>query len=171
MPIKGIVVIILRQIYPDRVISANLKKRALKKLILDKCTKTAFSFNNKFYQQKDCVSMGSSLGPVWANIIMTKLENVIIKPLIADGTIKFYSSSADDTLLVMNLGKASQAHNTLHKFDKNLRYTADMFKNEVPQTITLNYHLIDLQFSEKTQTLVHLLISQALYLGHIILHG
>ena len=71
---------------------------------------------------------------------MTKLENVIIKPLIADGTIKFYGSSADDTLLVMNLGKASQVHNTLHKFDKNLRYTADMLKNEVP-------HFLDLELS------------------------
>ena len=46
--IKRTVDIILRQINQDRVISTNLKKRTLKKLILDTCTKTAFSFNNKF---------------------------------------------------------------------------------------------------------------------------
>ena len=33
--------------------------------------------------------MGSSLGPALANIIMTELEDVIIKPLIANGTMKF----------------------------------------------------------------------------------
>ena len=32
--------------------------------------------------------MGSSLGPVLANIIMTELEDVVIKPFIANGTIK-----------------------------------------------------------------------------------
>ena len=36
-----------------------------KKLILDTCTKTAFSFNNNIIcKQKDGVSMGSSLGPI-----------------------------------------------------------------------------------------------------------
>ena len=41
--------------------------------------------------------MGSSLWFVLANIIMTELEDVIIKPLIADGTVKFYSHFVDDT--------------------------------------------------------------------------
>ena len=71
VPIKLTVYIILRRIYQYRVISTNLKKRTLKKLILGTCTKNVFSFNTKFYQQKDGVSMGSSLGPVLANIIMT----------------------------------------------------------------------------------------------------
>ena len=84
VPIKRTVDIILRQIYQDRVVSMNLKKRTLKKIILDTCTKTALSFNNKFYQQKDDVSRGSSLGPVLANIVMTELEDVISKPLVAN---------------------------------------------------------------------------------------
>ena len=45
--------------------------------------------------------MGSSLGPVLANIIMTELEDVVIKPLIANGTIKFYTHFADDTFFVI----------------------------------------------------------------------
>ena len=49
-----------------------------------------FTFNNKLYTQIDEVIMGSSLGPVLANIIMTELENVIIKPLVNTGTIPFY---------------------------------------------------------------------------------
>ena len=38
-----------------------------------KASKFGSSFNNKFYQQNDVVGMGSSLGPVLTNIIMTEL--------------------------------------------------------------------------------------------------
>ena len=109
----------------------------MKKLILDTSTKTAFSFNNKFYQQKDGVSMGSSLRPALANIIMTELEDVIIKPLIADGTIKFYSCFVDGTLLIMKPENVSQVHKALNKIDNNLRFTVDMFQNEVPHFLDL----------------------------------
>ena len=34
--------------------------------------------------------MGFLLEPVMANIIMTELENKVIKPLFNGGTIKFY---------------------------------------------------------------------------------
>ena len=75
VPIKKTICIILTRIYNDHTISTNLKK-----LILDTCTKTAFSFNNIIYEQKEGVSMGSSLGPIMANIIMTELEDKVIKP-------------------------------------------------------------------------------------------
>ena len=168
VPIKRTVDIILRRIYQDRVISTNLKKRTLMKLMLDTCTKTVFSFNNKFYQQKDRVSTGSSLGPVLANIIMTELEDVIIKPLIADGTIKFDSRFVDDTLLVMKAENVSQVHKALNKFDNNLRFTVDMFQNEIPDILGLELSPDGITiFRKDTNTL----ISQALCLGHIVLHG
>ena len=50
------------------------QESTLRKLILDTCTKTVFSCNNKLFEQTDGVSMGGSLGPVLANIIMTKFE-------------------------------------------------------------------------------------------------
>ena len=101
VPIKRTVDLISKRIYTDKLVSTNLKKRTLKKLILDTCTKTAFSFNNKLYQQKDGVTMGCSLGAALTNIIMTELEEVVIKPLIANGTNKFYTRFVDDTLLVI----------------------------------------------------------------------
>ena len=57
--------IILTRIYSDHTISTNLKKRSLKKLILDTCIKTGFSFNNIIYKQKDGVSMGPRLSLLW----------------------------------------------------------------------------------------------------------
>ena len=52
VPIKQTVDIILKRIYEDKLVSTNLKKRTLKKLILDTCTTTAFSFNNKLSKKK-----------------------------------------------------------------------------------------------------------------------
>ena len=108
--------------------------------MLDTCTKTVFSFKNKLYQQKDGVSMGSSLRPVLANIIMTELEHVVIKPLIANATIKFYTNFVDDTLLVIKPDDVKEVHNFLNKFDKNFRFTVDMFQNNV-------LHFLDLELS------------------------
>ena len=92
---------ILKRIYFDKVISTNLKKRSMKKPLKGTCTKTAFTFNAVIYEQKDGVCMGSGLGLLLANVIMTDLEEKVIKPLINDNTIKFYARYVDDTLLVI----------------------------------------------------------------------
>ena len=84
--------------------------------------------------------MGSSLGPVLANIIITELDDVIIKPLIANGTIKFYSCLVDDTLLAIKPENVSQVNKAHNKFDSNLRFTIDMFQNEV-------LHFLELELS------------------------
>ena len=76
-------------------------------IVSDTCTKAVLSFKNKLYQQKDDFSMGFSLGPVLVNIIMTEFEEVIIKPLITDGTIKFYSRFIDETLSVTKIENVS----------------------------------------------------------------
>ena len=85
VPLNKTIKIILDRVYKDKIISTKLRKNTLKKLIKDCCTKTAFSFNDIIYKQKDGVSMGSSLGPVLANIIMTELEKIVLQPLIASG--------------------------------------------------------------------------------------
>ena len=53
------------------------------------------------YEQIDGVSMGASLGPVLANIIMTEMERCVVDTLIESGKIKFYSRYIDDTLLLV----------------------------------------------------------------------
>ena len=67
---------------------------------MKKLIKTAFSCNNKLFKQIDGVSMGSSLGPVLANIIMTELEKIVVFDLINSGLIKFYITYVDDTILL-----------------------------------------------------------------------
>ena len=77
VPLSRTLNIIVDRIYKDNLISTTLNKHTLKKLILDCCSKTAFSFDNKFYEQTDGVFMGSSLGLVLTNIILTKFERVV----------------------------------------------------------------------------------------------
>ena len=45
--------------------------------------------------------MGPPLGPVLPNVIMTELEEKVIKKFVDDGTVKFYGRHVDDTLSVI----------------------------------------------------------------------
>ena len=49
------------------------------------------------YEQIDGVCMGSSLGPVLANIIMTELEKIVLPKLCEEEMIKFYVRYVDGT--------------------------------------------------------------------------
>ena len=82
VPIKKTINIILDRVYNKKLINTKLKKRKMKKLLLDSCTKTAFSFDNILYEQCDGVSMRSSLGAVLANIILNEFENVMLVILL-----------------------------------------------------------------------------------------
>ena len=77
VPLQRTTNIILNRVYNEQPVETNLKKSTLKKLIKDTCMKTVFSCNNQLYEQTDGVSMGSSMGPLLANIIMTELEKLI----------------------------------------------------------------------------------------------
>ena len=131
----------MKRVCQDSLVKTNLKKRSLKRLSIDACTKTSFIFNNKIYEQKDDVSMSSPLGPVWANIIMAELEQKVIKKFVDNGTIIFYERYVNDSLLVVKPKDIGRIHHTLNKFHKNLRFTVDKFDNVVP-------HFLDLELRD-----------------------
>ena len=101
----------------------------MKKLIKDSCSKTAFMFNGKIYKQIDGVSMGSSLGPVLVNAIMTELEKIVVDKLIKDGIIKFYIRYVDDTLVLAKEKDIVNIMKEFNSFDKNIKFTMDKFDN------------------------------------------
>ena len=90
---------------------------------LDACTKTLVTFNNKFFELKDAVTMGSLLVPVFVNIIMRKLKKKSIKKFVGDGTTIFYGHVVDDTLLFIKPKDVMHGHQDLNSIDKNLRCT------------------------------------------------
>ena len=71
--------------------------------------------------------MGSSLGPVLANIIMTQMESEIVKPLETKGVIKHYMRYVDDTLLLIKPENIETVLRKFNSFHKNLHFTVDTF--------------------------------------------
>ena len=98
VPLNRTIKMVLKRLYEDRVIRTTLRKRTMKKLIIDLAVKQ-HSFNNKIFKQIDGVSIGSGLCLVLRNIIMTELENIIVKDLVDKFLIKKYMRFVDDTLL------------------------------------------------------------------------
>ena len=64
--------------------------------------------------------MRSSLAPVLANIILTELENIIVKKLVDEDIIKFYIRYVEDTLLLMKREDIDRVHKVFESFDKKL---------------------------------------------------
>ena len=107
-----------------------MRKSTLKKLIKDSCTKT-FLFDGKIYKQIDGVSMGSSLGPVLANVIMTEFERLLVGKLIKGGLIKFYIRYVDDTLVLAKAEDIDNIMKQFNSFDKSMQFTIDRFEDDV----------------------------------------
>ena len=102
------------------------------------------------YEQKDDVSMGASLGPVLANIIMTECEKVIVDNLVKEGTIKFYVRYVDGTLLLVKRQDIDKVLQAFNGFDENLKFTVDKFENETPHFLDLEICLNGLTIFRKT---------------------
>ena len=100
-PLCKTVNISLKRVYSEKLINTSLSKCSLKKLTLDTCQKMVLSFNKKLYEQVDGVSMGRSLGPVLANILMTECEKVIVDKLMKEKVVMFYTRYVGDTLLII----------------------------------------------------------------------
>ena len=140
VPLDKTIKVILDRVYKDKVISTTLKKRTLKKLMKDTCSKTAFMCDGVIYEQIDGVSMGASLGPVLANIIMTELEKVVVDELVKNGKIKFYTRYVDDTLLLVKPEDVDDILARFNRFHKNIEFTVDKFEDCVPHFLDLEIH-------------------------------
>ena len=73
--------------------------------------------------------MGSPLGPVLANIIMTELGSTIVKELVDKSLVKLYMGYVDDTLLLVKDKDINYVDKHLNSFDKNIKFTVDTFPN------------------------------------------
>ena len=127
IPLTKTINIILQRIYDSKLILTNLFRRSLKKLLLNSGTKTIFSNNGNYHKQIHGVSMGSPLGPTLANIIMTEFENIIIKPLINNGTIAFYRRYVDDTIVLAKPCDLDRILKQFNAFHPQIQFTIDQF--------------------------------------------
>lgn len=140
VPLQKTLDVILKRVYTEKKIQTKLTKRTLKKLILDTCTKTAFLANGNIIEQVDGVSMGASMGPVLANIIMTELEKEVVDRLVQQGKIKFYARYVDDTLIMVKPEDVDAVLEEFNRYHPSLQFTVDRFQNEVPHFLDLEIH-------------------------------
>ena len=122
---KKIVNIILKRVYNESLILTSLNKRSLKKNSFSIPFILFLFFNNQLYEQIDGVSMRSSLGPVFASIILTEFESIIVSDLIQSGVIKFYPRYVDDTLVLIRPCDIPFLLSEFNSFDENLKFTID----------------------------------------------
>ena len=122
------------------------KKRTLKKLLLDCCTKTPFSINGQLFKQTDGVAMGSPLGPTLANIFMTAFEDEIVRKLIDSDVIKFYVRYVDDTLIVAKPSDFKTILETFNTFHPQIQFTLEEFPDN-------NVHFLDLLINSSDITI------------------
>ena len=91
--------------------------------------------------------MGSSLGPVLANVIMTELGKIFVKYLVDNSLIKVYMRYVDDTLLLVKERHIKLIHERLNSSDKNIKFTIDNFPDAI-------VHFLDIQI-DKNHTIIY----------------
>ena len=89
------------------------------------------------YEQTDGVSMGGSLGPVLANIIMKECGKVIVNQLIENNIVKVYIRYVDDIFLVLRRKHIDIFLNKFNSFIKNLEFADDTFETCVPHFLDI----------------------------------
>ena len=83
-------------------------------------------FNNKFYIQVDGVAMGSSLGPVLANIFLSHHEENWVNKCPIKFKLSFYGRCVDDIFILF---ESSESADLFHKYmfskHQNINFTVE----------------------------------------------
>ena len=150
VPLNKTINIILLRIYKENLVKTNMRKSILEKLIKDSCTKTTFSFDGKIYKQIHGVSMGSSLGPVLANVLITEFERLVVDKLIKDGLIKFYIRYVDDILVLAKVEGIDNIMKQFNLLDKTNQFTIDRFEDSIIHFLDIKINGSETDLSYKT---------------------
>ena len=103
VPLNRTIDICMDRMYrSDVIVPPTIPEDVLRKLITLSVCNNTFIFDGKVYEQIDGVAMGSSLGPVLANIWMTYLEEQHI--LVSETSTQpvYYRRYVDDTFCLFN---------------------------------------------------------------------
>ena len=130
-----------------------------------------FSNKGNYYKQIDGVSMGSPLGPTPSNTIMTEFEKIIIKPLINNGTIAFYTRHADDTIVLAKPCDLDRILKQFNPFHPQIQFTIDQFTDNDIHFLDIQILPMVPQFTANKLTLDNFNISPVIHHGQERLPG
>ena len=102
VPVDPTIDIILNRCYnQDSVQPPTIQKEDLQELLKICTQQTPFKFKNQLYLQSDGVSMGSPLGPTFANYYMSHLETTVLNQQKVSNPAKYFRY-VDDCFVVFN---------------------------------------------------------------------
>lgn len=153
VPVNDTISIILQDVYHHETLAPPKIPRTLLENLLHICTtEKPFEFNEKFYIQVDGVSMGSPLGPTFADFYMSRLENNILKNNnVCNPTL--YIRYVDDILTIFNERQHINKFKQLLEDKSVLKFTYEISENK--QFNFLDVHLF-IKNNGKIDTGVHI---------------
>ena len=120
---------ILKKVYDEKLIITSIKREDMKSLLL-LCTKSVpLTFNdNNMYIQIQGVAMGSPLGPLLANVLMSELESTVVPTLAND--LDMWTRYVDDTFAFMKANQQTEVLRKLNSFHPSIQFTYEKEKNK-----------------------------------------
>ena len=129
IPLQEAIDITLDKLFKDSTKVHNFSRRQLNKLLKLVLKENHFLFNGKIYNQIDGVAMGSSLGPILANIFMSHFEKNALSQFT--GTLPCtYRRYVDDTFLTFhNQAEMDLFFEFMNNLHKNIKFTKEIESN------------------------------------------
>jgi hypothetical protein len=111
----------------------GLTKEELEKLLIVCTQESHFQFNNEFFDQIDGVSMGSPLGPLFANVFMSDFEKKNMKKLKQLGVNIWFRYVDDIFATLSKTNEETAILEYLNSQHPNIRFTIEKEeKNSLP---------------------------------------
>lgn len=130
VPTLETIELILDAVYKDNGKFEGLEKEDLRTLLTICVQQSHFQFNGKFYDQIDGVSMGSPLGPLFANVFMSYLEKKYMRRLQELGVLKWYRYVDDVFAVLNNNTNGPDILRFLNGLHPNIKFTVEHEENK-----------------------------------------
>ncbi|CAM4849385.1 unnamed protein product [Rotaria magnacalcarata] len=136
VPVKEAIDIVVESMEKSKTIkNTPFNKKQFKKLLELAVCNVPFRFMNEYYIQCDGVAMGSPLGPILADMFMSKLENKLNK--FSKNKPQVWLRYVDDILCIFdNKQNIDNVLESINKWHKNISFTRE---KEIDNTI----HFLD----------------------------
>ena len=145
VPLHDTIDVILDRVFTDGESSEYLtdmgidvSRAELRKLLELATSRMLFTFDGQLYEQIDGVSMGSPLGPLFANFFLGHLESNVFERREQYYPV-FYVRYVDDTFLLFSVpGDVDMFLKLLNEFHPSIQFTCEFSVNETIPFIGVN---------------------------------
>ena len=127
IPLDETIDIVAKKLFKNKKKVKGLSKKDFITLLNLTVKSSFFIFNDEYYKQLDGVSMGSPLGPTFANIFLCHWEEIWIKKCPKQFAPKFYKRYMDDTFLLFNSpDDVKKFYNYINSRHANMNFTFEI---------------------------------------------